>query len=125
MFLQITMIGRLGKDPEMKYLPSGDPVTTFSMATDRQWNDKSGAKQKETTWMRVSVFGKQGEACNEYLSKGKMALVVGRLNVDPKTGGPRIYKNNAGEMAASFEMTADTVRFLSPKSESSHGEDEG
>jgi len=92
LYQSITIIGRLGRDPEMRYLPSGEPVTTFSVATDRAWNDKNGQRQKETTWFRITVFGKQAEIVNQYLSKGRMVLVEGRLRPDPKTGGPAIYQ---------------------------------
>ena len=121
MYESITIIGRLGKDPEMKYMPSGDPVTTFNIASDRQWNGKDGSKQKETTWFRITVFGKQGEMANQYLSKGKMVLVEGRLSVDAKTGGPRVFTGQDGITRATFEVVANTVRFLSPKSESAAG----
>ena len=83
MYQKLMVVGRLGRDPEMRYMPNGDPVTSFSIATDRAWNDKNGAKQKETTWFRCSVFGKRAEVANQYLSKGKMVLVTGRLRVDP------------------------------------------
>jgi len=117
MYQSITVIGRLGRDPEMKYMPSGDPVTSFSIATDRAWNDKGGQKQKETTWFRVSVFGKQAEIANQFLSKGKMVLVEGRLQVDPKSGGPRVYTKQDGSTGANFDIVANTVRFLSPRDE--------
>jgi single-strand DNA-binding protein len=117
MFQKITVVGRLGRDPEMRYLPSGDPVTSFSIATDRAWNDKNGQKQKETTWFRVSVFGKQAEIANQYLSKGKMVLVEGRLRADPKTGGPSTYTRQDGTVASNFEIVANEMRFLSPKDE--------
>jgi single-strand DNA-binding protein len=118
MYQSITIIGRLGRDPEMRYLPSGDPVTSFSVATDRAWNDKNGQRQKETTWFRITVFGKQAEIANQYLSKGKMVLVEGRLRPDPKTGGPAIYQRQDGTVGASFEIVANTIRFLSPREES-------
>lgn len=117
MHSSIQIIGRLGRDPEMRYMPSGDPVTQINLATDRAWNDKSGTRQKETTWFRVSIFGKQAEIANQYLSKGKLVFVEGRLSVDPKTGGPRTYTRQDGTMAASFEVVANTVRFLSPRDE--------
>ena len=117
MYQSITVIGRLGRDPEMKYMPSGDPVTSFSIATDRAWNDKGGQKQKETTWFRVSVFGKQAEIANQYLSKGKMVLIEGRLQTDAKSGGPRVYTKQDGTTGANFDIVANTVRFLSPKDE--------
>jgi single-strand DNA-binding protein len=122
MYQSLTIIGRLGRDPEMKYMPNGDPVTSFSLATDRQYNDKNGQKVKETTWFRVSVFGKQAETVNQFLSKGKMALVEGRLRADPKTGGPATFTRQDGSVSASFEIVANTVRFLSPKTEGGSGD---
>lgn len=117
MYQSITVIGRLGRDPEMRYLPNGDPVTSFSIATDRAYKGKDGQLVKETTWFRVSVFGKSAESTNQYLSKGKMVLVEGRLRVDPKTGGPQTFTRQDGTVGASFEITANTIRFLSPKDE--------
>ena len=117
MYQSVTIIGRLGRDPEMRYLPNGDPVTSFSVATDRQYNDRNGQKVKETTWFRVSVFGKQGENANQYLHKGSMVLVEGRLQADAKTGGPRVYTRQDGTMGSGFEIVANTVRFLTPKGE--------
>lgn len=117
MYQSVTVIGRLGRDPEMRYMPNGDPVTSFSIATDRVYNDRNGGKQKETTWFRVSIFGKQAEIANQYLSKGKMVLVEGRLRVDPKTGGPTTFTRQDGTVSASFEIVANTVRFLSPRDE--------
>ena len=117
MYQSLTIIGRLGRDPEMRYMPNGDPVTSFSVATDRQYNDRNGQKVKETTWFRVSVFGKQAETVNQFLSKGKMVLVEGRLRTDPKTGGPATFTRQDGTVSSSFEIIANTVRFLSPKDE--------
>lgn len=117
MYQSITVVGRLGRDPEMRYLPNGDPVTSFNIATDRVYNDRGGQKVKETTWFRVSVFGKQAETANQYLNKGKMVLVEGRLKPDPKTGGPATYTKQDGTMGTSFELVAQTVRFLSPRDE--------
>ena len=121
MYQSITVIGRLGRDPEMRYLPNGDPVTSFSIATDRQYNDRNGQKVKETTWFRVSVFGKSAEISNQYLSKGKMVLVEGRLRPDPKSGGPVTFTKQDGTVGSSFEIVANTVRFLSPKDEVAQG----
>jgi single-strand DNA-binding protein len=121
MYQSVTVVGRLGRDPEMRYMPDGSPVTSFSMATDRAYNDRNGQKQKETTWFRVSVFGKQAEVVNQYLSKGKMALVEGRLRVDPKTGGPTTFTRQDGTVGSSFEIVANTVRFLSAREEGNAG----
>jgi single-strand DNA-binding protein len=116
-FQTIIIVGRLGKDPEMRYTPSGQAVTSFSVATDRRWTDPSGVKQKETAWFRISVWGKMAESTNQYLKKGSQVVVEGRLNVDPKTGGPRIFNRQDGTAGSSFEVTAQTVRFLSTKAE--------
>ena len=116
-FHTIVVVGRLGRDPEMRYSPSGDAVTSFSIATDRQYTDSSGQRVKETIWFRVSVWGKQAESCNTYLKKGKMVLVEGRLVCDGATGGPKIFKRQDGSSGASFEISVSTVRFLSPRTE--------
>ena len=117
MYQSLTIIGRLGRDPEMRYMPNGDPVTSFSVATDRQYNDRNGQKIKETTWFRVSVFGKQAETVNQFLSKGKLVLIEGRLRADPKTGGPATFTRQDGSVGSAFEIVANTVRILSPKGE--------
>lgn len=113
MYQSITVVGRLGRDPELKFMPNGQQVTSFSIATDRSYTGGDGQRQKETTWFRVSVFGKQAETCNQFLTKGRVVLVEGRLSVDAKTGGPRVYAKQDGAMAASFEILANDVRFLS------------
>ena len=112
MYQKVIIVGRLGQDPEMRYTPSGQPVTTFGVATDRRWTDQAGQQQKETTWFRVSVWGKQAEACNQYLVKGQQVLVEGRLRPDPATGEPRIWTGNDGVARASYELTSWTVKFL-------------
>lgn len=119
MYHQIVLVGRLGRDPEMRYLPNGNPVTSFSVATDRGYTDSNGEPVKETAWFRVSVFGKQAESCNNYLRKGRLVLVEGRLTFDPQTGGPRIWTRQDGTKAASFEVVANTVRFLPGRTEAS------
>jgi len=112
LYQTIILIGNLGKDPEMRFTPGGQPVTTLSVATNRRYNGQNGQPVKETTWFRVTVWGKQAESCNEFLHKGGKVLVEGRLTPDPETGGPHIWENN-GKVGASFEVTASTVRFLS------------
>jgi single-strand DNA-binding protein len=118
MYQKIVIVGRLGKDPEMRYLPDGTAVTSINVATDRRWTDKAtGQPTQETTWFRVSVWGRQAESVNQYLSKGKMVLVEGHIRPDPQTGGPRIYTRQDGGAGASFEVTAEVVRFLSSRDE--------
>ena len=120
MYQKLTIVGNLGGDPEMRYMPDGTAVTNFSVATSRRWTDKrSGQPVEETTWLRVSVWGKQAETANQYLAKGKKVLVEGRLRPDDN-GGPRTFTRQDGTMGASFEMTADIVRVLSSRDENDY-----
>ncbi|MDF1519113.1 MAG: single-stranded DNA-binding protein [Brevefilum sp.] len=112
MYQQITIVGYLGRDPEMRFTPSGQAVTSFSVATSRSYTTNAGQKVDETTWFRISVWGAQAESCNQYLKKGSPVLVVGRLRPDPQSGNPRIYTRNDGTPGASFEINAQNVRFL-------------
>jgi single-strand DNA-binding protein len=121
MYAICIVVGRVGRDPEMRYLPNGDPVTWFSMASDRKHNDRNGQQVSETTWFRVSVFGKQAETVNQYLTRGKLVLVEGRLRCDPKTGGPVVFARQDGTSGAAFEIVTSNVRFLSPKGEGDAG----
>lgn len=121
MYHTIIIVGNLGKDPEMRYTPSGQAVTSLSVATNRQYTGSDGNLVKETVWFRVSVWGKQAESCSQYLKKGRAVLVEGRLTPDPATGGPRIWNRQDGTAAASFEVTANTVRFLSGGRDSDGG----
>ncbi len=117
MYQTLIIVGNLGKDPEMRYTPSGQAVTSFSVATNRQYTSNSGEKVKETTWFRISAWGRLAETCNQYLRRGSKVLIEGRLAADPATGGPRIWTAQDGSPRASFEVTAQTVRFLSTRSE--------
>jgi single-strand DNA-binding protein len=121
MYHTLILIGNLGKDPEMRYTGTGQPVTTFSVATNRRYTGANGQPVQETTWFRTTVWGKQAETCNEFLHKGSKVLVEGRLNPDPETGGPRLWDNN-GKPGASYEVTASVVRFLSGRDD--HEEDQ-
>jgi len=117
MYHTIIIVGNLGRDPEMRYLQSGQAVTSFSVATNRTYTDANGTAVKETVWFRVSAWGRQAEICNEYLHKGSTVLVEGRLTADKETGGPRIWTSNNGEPRTSYEVNAQTVRFLSSRGE--------
>lgn len=113
MYHTVIIVGNLGKDPEMRYTPSGTPVTNFNLATSRKWLDANGQQVNETIWFRISVWGKQAESCNQYLKKGSRVLVEGALVPDRSTGGPRIYQRQDGSSGANFEIRASTIRFLS------------
>ena len=115
MFEQVLLIGNLGNDPEMKYLPSGKAVTNFSMATSESWTS-DGEKHTKTKWWRVAVFGKSAEACNNFLKKGSRVLVEGKMTATPE-GNPRVWNDQSGNARASFEITAEAVKFLSPRGE--------
>jgi single-strand DNA-binding protein len=70
MYQRLVLVGRLGRDPEMRYTPDGTPVTSFSVATDRRWTDASGQQQERTVWFRVTAWRRLAETCNQYLRKG-------------------------------------------------------
>jgi len=117
MYQKTIIIGRLGREPEMRYIESGKAVTSFSVATDRSWTDANGQKQERTVWFRVSAWGKLGEICNQYLAKGRQVMVEGELTE------PRPYQAKDGEWRASLDITAREVKFLGGKSDNaSQGE---
>ncbi|MBN1266088.1 MAG: single-stranded DNA-binding protein [Anaerolineales bacterium] len=125
MFHKIILVGNLGRDPEMRFTPSGVAVTNLSVATNRTYTNNNGDQVKETLWFRVSVWGKQAEACQQYLSKGRQVLVEGILQGD-ESGNPRIFQRKDGSSGASFEVRADTVRFIGSRGEGGDmGEDSG
>jgi len=117
MYQKIIIIGNLGRDPEMRYTPSGQAVTNFSVATNRQYTGSDGQRVDETIWFRISAWGRQAETCNQYLKMGSKVLVEGRLTADSASGGPRIWTRQDGTPAASYEISAGTVRFLSTRQE--------
>jgi single-strand DNA-binding protein len=113
----IVIAGNLGRDPEMRYTPSGQAVTNFSIAVNESYTNNNGERVKRTIWFRITAWGKQAEICNQYLKKGRMVLVEGRVTADPNTGGPRVWNGQDGQPRASFEISAQTVRFLSSRSD--------
>jgi single-strand DNA-binding protein len=119
MYQKIIIVGNLGRDPEMRYMPDGTAVTNFSIASSRRWSGADGQPREETTWFRIEVWRKQAETANQYLSKGSKVLVEGRIKPDPNTGGPRLWTRQDGSIGANFEVVADVVRFLSARGEES------
>lgn len=118
MYQKVIIVGNLGGDPEMRYMPDGTAVTNFSVATNRRWtNPSTGQPGEETTWFRVSVWGRQAETANQYLSRGRRVLIEGRLQPDPQSGGPRTYTRQDGTVGASYELRAFTVQFLGGRDE--------
>lgn len=116
-YQSITIVGNLGRDPEIQYTSSGQIVCHFSLASTRI-HKEDGKVKKETAWFRITSWGKIAESCHEYLKQGAKVLVEGRLLIDPDTGGPRVYTRQDGSAGASFEVNANTVKFLSKSSES-------
>lgn len=110
MWHKIEVIGNLGSEPEMKYTPSGQAVTSFSLAANRSYK-KNDEWAKETTWFRCEVWGAAAEFAAK-LAKGAKVLVVGRLKPDTGTGGPRIWTNKEGEAKASFEIHVSELKSL-------------
>jgi single-strand DNA-binding protein len=109
MYSKTIIIGRLGRDPEMRYTPAGKAVTSFSVAVDEGFGEN-----KVTAWYRVTAWEKLAESCNNFLQKGKLVLVEGHITVDEKTGSPRVYEKD-GVSHSSLELTANAVKFLSGK----------
>ena len=118
MFQTIILAGNLGKDPEMRYTPGGQAVTTLSVASNRTYTDSSGNQVKQTIWFRVSVWGKQAEQCNQFLTKGQQVYVEGRLHA-------RNWQGQDGQMRTSLEVTANRVVFLGRASGTATLPDEG
>lgn len=102
---KIMLIGNLGSEPEMRYTPNGKAVTSFRMATSRRYTTSAGESREETEWFRVSVWGKQAESCNQFLSKGKRVYIEGRLH-------SRSWEGQDGQMRTSLEVSANRVIFL-------------
>jgi len=102
---KITIIGHLGRDPEMRYTSEGQSVTSFSVASSRKYKTAAGEQREETEWFRVSAWGKLAEICNQYLSKGKQVYVEGRLRVGT-------YQAQSGETRVSLDVTCSDIQFL-------------
>lgn len=136
MYQKVTLIGNLGRDPEMRYTPSGTAVTNFSVATQKTvskertpecpngWKESYNGKNWElTTWWRVAAWRQLAEMCNQFLTKGSQVYVEGEVNGTAVNGSqnPRVWTGNDGVPKASFEVTARTVRFLGGRGEKAEG----
>ena len=119
MYQQITLVGNLGNDPEMRYTPTGVPVASFSLAVSRSWVGQDGQRQEKTTWFRVTAWRKLAETVSQYLSKGRQVLVIGEIE------DARPYTDRDGNMRAALEVTAQTVRFIGQRGEGGTSHDGG
>jgi single-strand DNA-binding protein len=102
---KVMLIGNLGKDPELRFTPSGRAVARFSLATSEQWTDQQGQKQDRTEWHNVVVWGKQAETCGQYLSKGRQVFIEGSIR-------SRQYDDKEGQKRYITEVIAQRVQFL-------------
>ena len=106
---KVMLIGRLGRDPELRYTQSGSPVANFSMATDESYTDRDGNRVDRTEWHRVVVWSRQAEAVSNYLRKGSLVYVEGRIQTNK-------WEDRDGQTRYTIEIRADRVQFLDPKS---------
>jgi len=116
---KVLLIGNLGRDPEVRYLPSGNPVANFSIATTETFNDRNGTKQERTDWHNIVVYGKQAELCGQYLKKGRQVFVEGRIsyrNYEAKDGSGKRYVT---------DIVAQRVQFLGGRAGAGAAEDSG
>ena len=102
---KVMIIGRLGRDPEMRYTPSGRPVTTFSIATSRTWNTSDGERRAETEWFNVVAWGNLAEICKQYLVKGQQVYIEGRLQT-------RHWEDGEGTKHSAIEIVANEMIML-------------
>jgi single-strand DNA-binding protein len=111
---KIHVIGNVGRDPEMRYTPSGQSVTSFSVASNRRYRTTEGEQREETEWFNVSAFGRLSEICNQFLTRGRQVYVEGRLR-------GRSYTDRDGQPRYSLEITANDVQFLGGRGEGEVG----
>lgn len=111
---KVILVGRLGADPELKTLGSGQNVANFNLATSENWVDRDGQKQEKTEWHRIVVWGKLAEVCRNHLSKGRQVYVEGRLQT-------RSWEDQQGQKRYTTEVNANTVQFLGAPGERSAG----
>jgi len=104
-FNKITLVGNLGRDPELRYTPQGTPVCSFSLATNERRKDKTGEMQDQTTWFRVTLWGRQAETASQYLTKGRPVYIEGRLRVEEWT-------DRDGKPRHTLEVHATDMQFI-------------
>lgn len=107
---KVMIIGHLGRDPEMRYTPSGRPVTTYTVATTRTWNTADGERHTETEWFNVVAWGNLAEICKQYLAKGQQVYIEGRLQT-------RFWEDKEGNKHSSTEIVANEMIMLGDRRE--------
>lgn len=114
--LQMFGVGRLGKDPEMRYTPAGKAVTNFSLAV--KWGF---GEYEQKAWLRITAWGNLAEACNKYLKKGDEVTFVGTLSPDKETGSPKVFTKQDGSSGATYEVVASEVKFHTNRGKQEEG----
>jgi single-strand DNA-binding protein len=109
---KVMVIGHLGKDPEMRYTPSGRPVTTFSVAVSRSWNTADGERRSETEWFNIVAWGNLAEICKQYLHKGQQVYIEGRLQT-------RRWEDKEGQKHTNVEVVANEMMMLGDRRDNS------
>jgi len=107
---KVILVGRLGRDPETRYTSGGQAVANFSVATDESYRDRNGERQKRTEWHKIVVWGKQAEIAQQYLKKGSLVFIEGRIQ-------SREWQDKEGQKRTSFEIVANNFRMLGGRSE--------
>jgi single-strand DNA-binding protein len=110
---RVQLIGYLGRDPESKYTPTGKRVTDFPVAITNRWKDDSGETREHTEWVQIEAWGRLAETCHDYLGKGSLAYIDGRIKTDR-------YEDPAGETRYFTKVVARTVQFLSENRDDAH-----
>jgi single-strand DNA-binding protein len=114
---KVLIIGHLGRDPEMRYTPSGRPVTTYTVATSRTWNTSDGERHSETEWFNVVAWGNLAEICKQYLTKGQQVYIEGRLQT-------RYWEDKEGNKHSSTEIVANEMIMLGDRRDSNQASSE-
>lgn len=114
MYQSVTIAGRVGASPELRYSPNGVAVTNMSVVTSEKYKKDDGSLVESKAWWRVVVWGKQAESCSQYLDKGSLVLIEGKIITDD-SGNVEAYMRKDGTPAASLKLKANSVKFLSSK----------
>ena len=109
---KVILVGRLGRDPETRYMPNGDAITNFSLATDEQWRDRNGERQTRTEWHNVSLYGKLGEIAGQYLRKGSQVFIEGKIQ-------SRKYTGKDGIERTAYDIIGNEMKMLGNRNDGS------
>ncbi len=107
---KVILVGRLGRDPEMRYMPNGEAVANFSLATEERWKDKSGQPQTRTEWHNITLFGKLGEIASQYLIKGSQVFIEGRIQ-------SRKYSGKDGIERTAYDIIGSEMKMLGSRND--------